>query len=112
MLFGFLEHGHALEQLAFGLVLAELADRSQQGLKERFLRGTATYDVSADAVDRGIEVVEADIGLAQGIGPYDLLREQLHAVVQDTTWSLSQRTGRLTCSMISGVKSSRDEILS
>ncbi len=80
---GFLEHGHALEQLAFGLVLAELADRSQQGLKERFLRGTATYDVSADAVDRGIEVVEADIGLAQGIGPYDLLREQLHAVVQD-----------------------------
>ncbi len=45
----------------------------EQRLQQALLRGARTYDVGADAVDRGVEVVQTDVYAVEGVAADDLL---------------------------------------
>ena len=61
--------------LAFILIPAQDVERFEEGLQQTLLGGTRTDDVSTDAIDGGIEVVEPHMGAVEGVGPDKLVEE-------------------------------------
>ncbi len=98
--------------VAFGFEAAEAVEGLEEGEQEGLLRGPGADDPGGDAVDAGVEVVEADVGAAEVIAADESFISARVGSSSCTTWSLSQRTPRLTWRRISGTNMRSEEILS
>ncbi len=107
-----LQQGQTGGVVTVSFQLAQLFRRFQQGAQQRFLHVAGANHPCRDAVNRGVEEIETDVHAVEQVVTDDFAGDRRVSSSSSTTWSLSQRTGRLTCSSDRGIYSMAAEILS